>query len=330
MKTKHRTPLNRRLALSAGAIIAGGLFGGAAHAQDAALVGPGSGSFSLPGGPGHEEATVTVHYHRPQGFDESSPILIVLPGAGRDGDEYRDSWITASEKHSVLVLSPSYPEDAYDEAAYQLAGLVENLELRNLNLDDPSVYRLADEDIVFDVNDDSSEWLFHDFDRLFDVVAKDVGSSQTEYDLFGHSAGGQIIQRMAIFHPDSKARRMVAANAGFYTLPRLDQPLIFGVADTRLTAEDLERAFREPLTLLLGELDNENETRGTHLRTPRVDEQGIGRLARGRYFYNESQKIAAGIGAEFRWTLEEVPGIGHDFRRMAEAGARLLYETGER
>jgi pimeloyl-ACP methyl ester carboxylesterase len=314
--------------LSACAVV-GALVGAVTQAQDAALVGPGSGSFSMPGGRGHESATITVYYHRPQGFDASSPILIVLSGAGRDGDEYRDSWLAASEKHDVLVLSPSYPEQQYDEAAYQLAGLVENLELRNLSSDDPSVYQLADEDIVFDVNDDSEEWLFHDFDRLFDRVVKDVGSSETTYDLFGHSAGGQIIHRMAIFHPDSKARRMVAANSGFYTLPRMDMPLIFGVADTGLTAADLERAFQEPLTLLLGELDNANERRGTHLRTPKADEQGIGRLARGRYFFSESEKIAATLGAEFRWTVETVPGVGHDFRRMAEAAARLLYETRE-
>jgi pimeloyl-ACP methyl ester carboxylesterase len=320
--------MNRGLSLSASALLAGALIG-VAHAQEAALVGSGSGSFPMLGGRGHDQATITVYYHRPQGFDESSPILIVLPGAGRDGDEYRDSWITASEKHGVLVLSPSYPEEEYDEAAYQLAGLIENLELRNLNLDDPSVYRLADADIVFDVNDDPREWLFHDFDRLFDRVVKDVGSSQAAYDLFGHSAGGQIIQRMAIFHPDSKARRMVAANSGFYTLPRLDQPLIFGVSNTRLTTEDLERAFQAPLTLLLGALDNADEMRGTHLRTPKADEQGIGRLARGRYFFSESQKIAAALDAEFHWTVEEVPGVGHDFRRMAEAAAKLLYESGE-
>jgi poly(3-hydroxybutyrate) depolymerase len=330
MKTNNRAPLNHRRSLSAGAAAVGALFGAVAHAQNAPLVGAGSGSFSMAGGLGHEGATITVSYHKPQSFDESSPILIVISGTGRNGDEYRDSWIAASEKHGVLVLAPGYPEEEYDEAAYQLAGLVENLELRNLNLDDPSVYRLADEDIVFIVNDDSSEWLFHDFDRLFEMAVKDVGSSQAQYDIFGHSAGGQILHRMAIFHPDSKARRIVAANSAFYTLPRIDEPLIFGVADTPLTVEDLERAFQEPLTLLLGELDNATERRGTTLSTPKANEQGIGRLARGRYFFNESQKIAAGIGAEFRWTLEKVPGVGHDFRRMAEAAARLLYESGER
>jgi poly(3-hydroxybutyrate) depolymerase len=280
----------------------------------------------MQGGPGHEEATITVSYHRPPSFNAASPILIVVSGTGRDGDEYRDAWIAASERYGVLVLAPAYPEEQYDEAAYQLAGLIENLELRNLNLDNPSVYRLADEDIVFDVNDDPREWLFHDFDRLFEVVVKDVGSRETQYDIFGHSAGGQIVHRMAIFHPDSKARRMVAANSAFYTLPRLDMPLIFGVADTRLDAQDLKRTFGGRLTLLLGELDNASETRGTTLRTPKADAQGVGRLARGRYFFSESEKVAAALGAEFHWTIEVVPGVGHDFRRMSAAAAQLLYE----
>lgn len=315
-------------AVAVGTLVVASLLASDADAQKRALIASGSGNFSMAGGPGHEGATITVSYHKPQSFNETSPILIVVSGAGRDGDEYRDSWIAASEEYGVLILSPGYPDDEYDEAAYQLAGLIENLELRNLNRDNPSEYRLADEDIVFDVNADASEWLFHDFDRLFDLAVQDVGSRATAYDIFGHSAGGQIVHRMAIFHPDSKARRMVAANSAFYTLPRIDVPLIFGVAGTPLTARDVRRAFAEPLTVLLGELDNASETRGTTLRTPKADEQGIGRLARGTYFFNESRNIAAALDAEFRWTIEVVPGVGHDFRRIAPAAARLLY--GER
>ena len=322
--------MERIAKISAAAFVLVSVIVGDAGAQHDTLVVPGSGSFSMQGGPGHQEATITVFYHRPQSFGETSPILIVVSGTGRDGDEYRNSWIAAAEKYGVLVLSPAYPEEEYDEAAYQLAGLIENLELKNLNRDDPSVYRLADEDIVFDVNDDPREWLFHDFDRLFEMVVEDVGSHEAEYDIFGHSAGGQIVHRMAIFHPDSKARRMVAANSAFYTLPRIDIPLIFGIAGSPLTTRDIERAFGERLTVLLGELDNAYETRGTQLSTPKADEQGIGRLARGRYFFSESQNVAEALDAEFRWTIQVVPGVGHDFRRMAEAAATLLYETGER
>jgi len=61
-----------------------------------------------------------------------------------------------------------------------------------------------------------------------------------------------------------------------------------------------------------------------------LDEQGIGRLARGRYSFSESQNVAVALDAEFRWTIEVVPGVGHDFRRMGEAAANLLYGPGAR
>lgn len=290
---------------------------------------PGTGTFSMAGGADHPDAVITVYYHFPTDFDATSPILIVVPGDGRNGDEYRDSWINASEEHSVLVLSPSYPEEDYDPAAYHLGGVIENLELRNLNDSTPGVYRLADEDIVYDVNPEREQWLFRDFDRLFDSVVDAVGSTQNEYDLFGHSAGGQIVHRMAIFYPESKARRMVAANSGFYTAPDLATPLILGVANAPLTVEDLERAFSEPLTLLLGELDDAYEPRGQHLSTPLADSRGIGRLARGQYFYQSSQAIARELDTDFRWSIEVVPGVGHDFRLMAHAAASLLYNEAE-
>jgi hypothetical protein len=46
--------------------------------------------------------------------------------------------------------------------------VIKNLELRNVETqENPQVYRMKDEDFVFDINDDSRQWLFHDFDRLF-------------------------------------------------------------------------------------------------------------------------------------------------------------------
>ena len=293
-----------------------------------AFIVEGSGSFLMNAGRGHDEIAVRVYYHRPRNFSEISPVLIVLPGAGRNGDDYRDSWIEASEEYGVLVLSPSYPEKYYDVADYHLCGVIKNLELRNVETqENPQVYRMKDEDFVFDINDDSRQWLFHDFDRLFEIVVSAVGSKQLEYDMFGHSAGGQILHRLAIFHPESKANRILASNSGFYTLPRLDVALPFGIEGTRLTKQNLARAFRERLVLFLGELDDAKETRGRHLHTPKADEQGLGRLARGRTFFTESQKVAAALDADFRWTIEVVPGVGHDYAKMGAAAARFLYAT---
>jgi hypothetical protein len=60
-------------------------------------------------------------------------------------------------------------------------------------------------------------------------------------------------------------------------------------------------------------------------RTPKADEQGVGRLARGKYFHAEGRKVAATLNAQFNWKLEIMPNVGHDQKRMAELAARYLY-----
>jgi pimeloyl-ACP methyl ester carboxylesterase len=290
------------------------------------VIAAGSGSFEMPGGVGHADDVIRVHYYKPNTFTRRSPILLVIAGAGRNGDSYRDSWIATAEKHGVLVLSPSYTEEDYDIGNYQFAGVIRDIQLRNVRIDPGTqIYRLNDEDISFRVEPDARTYLFADFDRLFGLARSATRSRARSYDIFGHSAGGQILHRFAIFAPHSKAARIVAANAGLYTLPRFDENLPFGLRDAPLAPKNVAAAFRKRLTILLGELDNEDEKRGIHLRTPTADKQGIGRRARGQHFFTRSREAAAARGEQFAWRLEVVPGVGHDQRAMAEAAARLLY-----
>ena len=82
----------------------------------------GSGYFMVRGGKAHESDTIWVHYHMPSNYHEDSPILMVIPGAGRNGDSYRDAWKELSEEKGVLILSPEYPERMYAFEAYHLGG----------------------------------------------------------------------------------------------------------------------------------------------------------------------------------------------------------------
>jgi hypothetical protein len=77
--------------------------------------------------------------------------------------------------------------------------------------------------------------------------------------------------------------------------------------------------------LLLGENDNDPDRGGQHLHTPLLDAQGRDRLSRGRNFYAFSSERAKSMGAPFKWKLRTVPGVGHDFRGMSRAAAKLLY-----
>ncbi|MCT4630492.1 MAG: hypothetical protein N4A42_11465, partial [Winogradskyella sp.] len=111
-----------------------------------------------------------------------------------------------------------------------------------------------------------------------------TGSSQKQYDIFGHSAGGQILHRFALLFPDSKANRILASNAGSYTLPDFKTNFPYGLKDLRIETSQLKESFQKNLVVFLGEEDNENETGGLILRSPTLDKQGTHRFSRGNYF----------------------------------------------
>ncbi|MGF1545657.1 MAG: heavy metal-binding domain-containing protein [Parvularculaceae bacterium] len=287
---------------------------------------PGAGRYAFAGVNG---ADIAVRYYMPPNFTAASPILLVIPGAGRDDCEDRIAWLDSSRAAGVLVAALGYPEADYDFAAYHMGGVVRNLSFRNPRVerlnDRAVVVRLRDEDIAFDVAPDRDGWLFVDFDRVFDHLVAASGSTRDRYDVFGHSAGGQILHRMAIFRPEAKADRIVAANAGFYTFPDFSRPLPSGLAGTPLTDDDLRAAFRRKLTILLGERDDNDRAGGTLLRTPLVDQQGPGRLQRGRRFHAFCAAKARELGVASAWRVKTVPGVGHDFEGMTRAAAKLMY-----
>jgi len=288
----------------------------------------GSGSFFIVGGAGNEEKTIEVHYHKPENFTSNSEILLVIPGAGRNGDTYRDSWVEESENHSILILSPMYQEEYYDFNAYHLGGLIENSNLYDCiqRVEGTNKVELDEDKLTFELNPNTNEWLFNDFDRIFDTAVEILNSNQTTYNLFGHSAGGHILHRFALFQEQSKADNILASNASFYTLPNFDDPYPFGLKDTLIDEALLKIAFRKKLVVLLGELDNENETGGNFLQSKSANIQGHHRLERGKFFFNEAKKMATKLNTEFNWELKIIPDVGHNHKLMGNAAEEYLYK----
>lgn len=287
----------------------------------------GSGAFLIEGGHGKKDKEITVYYHKPKNFHSGSKILIVVPGAGRNGDSYRDAWIDESEKYGVLILSPMYPEADYDYGAYHMGNLIYNLNLKtSAKYDENSNNVFLDEEkFSFEINSNREEWIYNDFDRIFDLATKALNSKQTAYDIFGHSAGGQILHRLAIFHPNSKVNRILASNSGSYTLPDFNRDLPFGLKNTPLSKEDIKTSFQTNLVLFIGELDNENEQGGLLLRSPSVDNQGLHRLARGKFFFEQAKETANELESEFNWQMVIIPNVGHNQRLMGDAAGKYLY-----
>ncbi len=275
----------------------------------------GSGVFLIEGGEGRVENSIKVYYHRPLRFNNESKVLMVIPGAGRNGDSYRDAWIPESENYNVLILSPMYDEEKYPLEDYHLCGLLKDLNLNEVvEFPEGTNHAILDEkNLIFRINNKRNEWLFNDFDRIFDLVVNSLGSSQPDYDLFGHSAGGQILHRFALFSGSSKANNVFASNSGFYTLPDYET----------------SHSFSKKLTLLIGDQDNESEQGGTLLRSETADKQGLHRLARAQYFYKVAEAKARELNVPLNWVIKIVPDVGHNHELMGDAASRILYDLEE-
>lgn len=289
--------------------ISGHCFGQEANKKE---INTGSGSFLIKGGFNHENDSIKVNYYKPKDYKANYSILIVLPGGGRNGDGYRDKWIDLAEEYDLLILSPSYSKKNYPK------------------VEDYNLGRLSNSTLIKGRNQKSTlkeEWIFDDFDRIFDTAVKIVGSTEKKYDIFGHSAGGQIAHRLVLFNPNTKANRIVAANSGWYTLPNFSTEYPYGFKDVLITKENLIKSFNSNLVILLGELDNKNETRGHLRRTDLANLQGSGRFSRGNFFFENARKKSKQLKCEFLWKKKTVKSVGHSSSKMSVAAAEYLYST---
>lgn len=280
----------------------------------------GSGNFLLEGGATHKEKTITVFYHKPKNFSKQSLVMMVIPGSGRNGWDYRDAWIQASEKYGLLILSPHYSEENYFEFwSYNLGGMIFDVKINE--------ERTAM--LSYEINKDPKDWIWDDFDRIFNKVKNKLELKTETYDMFGHSAGGQVLHRLTLFNPDNKANRILASNSGWYTIPTAHDKFPYGLKGSMAIDEQIEKAFRSNLVIFLGEEDDENETNGHLVRSPETDKQGTHRLARGKYFYKKASEYATKLETEFNWELKIIPNVGHDHELMSEAASEYLYEVND-
>jgi len=59
------------------------------------------------------EREITVYTHRPDAWTPDAPIVIVMHGRKRNGEEYRDQWVDTAERHGLLVAVPEFSDAQY-------------------------------------------------------------------------------------------------------------------------------------------------------------------------------------------------------------------------
>ncbi|MCL4801739.1 MAG: alpha/beta hydrolase [Burkholderiales bacterium] len=246
---------------------------------------------------------VTVHAYRAPGHAPGKPCVLVQHGMGRNGDEYRDFWIAAADRHGLLILATTFADDAWPGPEHYNNGAV---------LTEDGAVRPPGR-------------------RAYDIPGRVLAAARAagltdgrDVRLFGHSAGAQFVHRLVASGAAAPAV-LIAANAGWYTLPTLDRPFPEGLGGIGLGEDDLARFLAAPLHVLAGDADT--ETAGPSLPAhPAALAQGPHRFARARAFVAAGGAAAASRGLACAWRLTVVPGIGHDGAAMSRVAAGLWFD----
>ena len=253
----------------------------------------------IPSGPGRQTVELNgtpmvVFTYRPAGCSDPS-LLLVFHGVARNAADYRDDTRVLADRNCLLVVAPLFDKRAFPLWRYQRGGIVKDGVIQSSARFGPANW--------------CSRW--------------STGRAGQEgrplaYSLIGHSAGGQFLDRLAAFVP-TEASRIVVANPGSYVFPSLDVEAPYGLGKVYPGVDgeaQLRRYLEQPLTIYLGESDTRADDRDTD---PAALAQGASRHQRGLNTFNAAKKLAQAHGWTFNWRLLELPGVGHNAKKMFAA-----------
>jgi hypothetical protein len=267
----------------------------------------GTSSFDFNQHPLVSERPLRVYYHIPPNLETNSPVLLVFHGNGRNAEYSRDVLIAEANRKRIAVLVPEFTQEQFPGGdQYNLANIF-------TDGDNPS----------FETLNPKEEWTFSLIEPLFNNFKEMSGLTTPEFDIFGHSAGGQVAHRYLLFWPDAAVRSVVAAAAGWYTVPDISINFPYGL---RLSpAQNFSGlSFLKPMAIVVGTADDNPNAPGLR-KNNEANAQGPHRLARARHFYQESVRINALYNINLNWQLEELTGVGHNYEATAAFAMNFLY-----
>lgn len=271
--------------------------GGGTSAFAATEIPPGKWSFTFVDSKGHADRPMRVYTYRPAKCDAKCLMVFSIHGVSRTASNYRDYWELDADRYKLVIVAPEFSRQHWP-------GYSE-----------------------FDVRSEANreKWAFSVIEHLFD----ELGEGRTQYAIFGHSAGGQFVHRMAFYLPDNRASVMAAANAGWYAMPewrkdKVADPFPYSLVDSGIGEREVRQALRRRFYLLLGEKDIDTEHQDLR-RSKEAMKQGATRLERGENYFKAVTAAAGELGEKLAWELREVPNVAHQAGPMSRYAADAIF-----
>ncbi|MGI9264866.1 MAG: lamin tail domain-containing protein [Gammaproteobacteria bacterium] len=265
---------------------------------------------------------LSAEVYRSTGFDEmDGPIWFVMHGMNRDSDRYIATAAPVAERYGALAISIAFSKDDYPRSEdYTLGvtwrGRADGGALKQRRWRAPEDY------------------LYAEIEYVFEAVRHAINGQQRGFFIFGHSAGAQFTHRLMTFLPDSPVLGAVAANAGWYTLPVIEEDpdftMPYGLWGSPVSEAETGPLVSAPLVILVGERDTKTPDNSRSVRgTPQAMRQGSNRLARGQFYYSVGRDRADALGADFGWRLEIVPRAKHSAAQMLPSAGYFLFSPNQ-
>lgn len=294
---------------------------------------------------GHTE----VIYYIPQSFDPgSAQYLVGIHGAGdwhRPGALNRIAQFRQlAERENLVILAPSF--DALFNRALD----------RRRDLNDQG--RLRDQTLVKHRHLTYFQVLLNQFNEyrsdlklieIFEFFNNHL-MRRENFHLYGHSGGGQFVNRFSTFHPEL-INKVAFSAAGTFTFPDRTRDYPWGlsfdhleqrfgqqidVRGIRLSARQLDEKINALLDLELHIIVGENDTLPDGARrVAEIGWQGVNHVQKARNYLaamkrEHTRQIQAGhrpADDPFRFQLHILPGIAHDSASGARKAVEVLFPS---
>jgi poly(3-hydroxybutyrate) depolymerase len=252
--------------------------------------------------PGFPDRPVMLRSARPKVWDADTPVLFVHHGVQRNGGDYRDFWLPLVDEAGILVVAPEFSHANFPGSHWYNYGNIVSREGRQ---------------------NPRAQWTYGIEETVYGVLQAQGLAARPRYGAFGHSAGAQFVHRMVSLGFRDRLCVAVSANAGSYAMPTLDVEFPFGLGGTGLDEAALRALLGFRLTVMAGtdDVDNTNEN---FPKEKQAMAQGDTRYARAHAYVAMARAQAERLGARCTWTIIDVPGVGHDGRRMSAAAAPVV------
>lgn len=240
-----------------------------------------------------EGKRLTVYTYKPSCTPKG--VLFVFHGTGRTASSYRDAAKPLADRECLSIYAPLFDSTRFPSSLYHLGGV---------KADGPTTGRTVD------LVDDLMAW------------ASNREAPGLPVTLYGHSAGGQLLSRVAAYAVPAEAARIIVANPSTHVLPSATEDAPYGfdmTTDDKLDAKEealLKAYLAAPVTIYLGTEDTGTDDLAMG---PAAMRQGENRLDRGRKTFAKGEAEAKARGWPFGWRLVEAEGIAHEGGQMMRA-----------